>query len=190
MGQGNTRGEDKSLHTTIIAVPKGGEGPIVNVKPELDLVSSGSNGSSYFTQVNQAEGKLRGFRLNTNMMKAENTWRVNYDPAKQVIREVSTQFQSPSQATKGIGYLPTVFGQEGDLFYKFIDHSMFSVVTESAEDPSTLTIYIINGVTGRIVHQFKETNVSTHSQHKVCSFFSEQFFILSFMRSNPTTGIS
>ena len=67
---------------------------------------------------------------------------------------------------------------------------MFSVITASTADPTALTVYIVNGVTGRIVHQFKELNVSDSEQHKVCSFFSEQFFIMSLMRVNPTTGIS
>ena len=86
--------------------------------------------------------------------------------------------------------MPTVFGQEGDLFYKFLDESMFSVTTVSKNDRSTLTVYLINGVTGRVVHQFKEADVSPAAQHKVCALFSEQFFALTFMRRNPTTGIS
>lgn len=57
-----------------------------------------------------------------------------------------------SQATKTKSILPTVFGQEGELFYKFLDANMFSVITRSRNDPSELTFYIINGVTGRIAH--------------------------------------
>jgi hypothetical protein len=59
---------------------------------------------------------------------------------------------------------------------------MFAVTTVNRAEPSTLTVYLINGVTGRIVHQFKESDVSTSPQHKVCTLFSEQFFTLSFMR--------
>lgn len=33
---------------------------------------------------------------------------------------------------------------------------MFSVVTRNKDEPTTLTVYIINAVTGRINHQFKE----------------------------------
>jgi hypothetical protein len=67
---------------------------------------------------------------------------------------------------------------------------MFSVITANRNDPSTLTVYLINGVTGRIVHQFKETNVSASPQHKVCQLFTEQYFILTVMRKNLVTGIS
>ena len=58
------------------------------------------------------------------------------------------------------------------------------------EYPSTLTVYLINGVTGRIVHQFKEAGVSASSQHHVSTIFSEQFFIMSLVRVNPITGVS
>lgn len=130
-----------------------------------------------------------GFRLNTSTMRAENTWRIALD-ADQAIHDITTQYASVSSATKGSNVLPTVFGQEGDLFYKFLDQSMFAVTTFSKSDASTLTVYLVNGVTGRIAHQFKESNVSRGSPHKVCALFSEQFLILSFMRVNPVTGIS
>ena len=67
---------------------------------------------------------------------------------------------------------------------------MFSVVTASENDPSTITIYLINGVTGRIIYQFQEQNVSPTPSHTIASLFNEQYFALSFMRQNPQTGIS
>ena len=39
------------------------------------------------------------------------------------------------------------------------------------------------------MHQFKEADVSTSVQHRVCALFSEQFFTLSFMRRNSQTGL-
>ena len=103
---------------------------------------------------------------------------------------MATQYTSVSAAVKPSAVLPTVFGQEGDLFYKFLDSSMFAVTSVNRDDPQTVTVYLINGVTGRIVHQFKEADVSTAAQHKVCTLFSEQYFVLTLMRQNPTTGIS
>lgn len=155
---------------------------------EVDLDTS-ATGPSYYTQIKKAEGKIFGYRLNANTMQSENTWKVALD-SNQEIREVRTQYLSNSQVTKGISILPTVFGQDGDLFYKFLDSSMFSVVTANKNDPSTLTVYLINGVTGRIVHQFKEANVSASSQHHISTIFSEQFFIMSLVRMNPITGVS
>lgn len=76
------------------------------------------------------------------------------------------------------------------MFYKYLDTNMFSVVTAAANDPSTITIYLINGVTGRIIYQFQEQNVSPSPSHTIASLFNEQYFALSFMRQNPQTGIS
>jgi len=87
-------------------------------------------------------------------MRAENTWRISLD-ADQEIKNVETQYASVSQATKTKSILPTVFGLEGELFYKFLDANMFSVVTRSRSDPSEVTFYVINGASGRIAHQFK-----------------------------------
>jgi len=67
---------------------------------------------------------------------------------------------------------------------------MFAVTSANKADPTTLTFYLINGVTGRIIHQFKESDVSSSPQHKVSTLFSEQFFTVSFMRTNPATGFS
>ena len=189
VAQGHLKGDPTAHRSTIVAVPKQAEGKIVNLKAsEVDLDTS-ATGPSYYTQIKKAEGKIFGYRLNAVTMQSENTWKVALD-SNQEIREVRTQYLSNSQVTKGISILPTVFGQDGDLFYKFLDSSMFSVVTANKNDPSTLTVYLINGVTGRIVHQFKEAGVSASSQHHVSTIFSEQFFIMSLVRVNPITGVS
>lgn len=125
-------------------------------------------------------------------MRSENTWRIVLD-SDQEIKEVKMQqptMTATMRATKTNGILPTVFGEEGDLFYKLLDPSLFAVITASKTDPTSLTVYVINGVTGRIIHQVKETNVSTEPNHVIGSLFSEQFLALSFMRLNPSTGIS
>jgi len=166
----------------LLAVPKSGEGPIVNLKPEIELVKE-PTGPSYYTQVKKADGKIIGYRLNTVTMRAENTWRINLD-ADQEITSVEAQYQTVSTATKTKSILPTVFGLEGDLFYKFLDANMFSVITRSKNDPTELTFYLINGVTGRITHQFKQFNVSTNAQHSVCQLFTEQYYVFSTMKKS------
>lgn len=99
----------------------------------------------------KADGKIYGYRLNTVTMKAENTWRVALEADQEII-DVQTQYSTMSQATKTNSFLPTVFGQDGELFYKFLDANMFSVITRSRTDEGELTFYIINGVTGRIAN--------------------------------------
>ena len=153
IAQGHTVGDEREHRTAILAVPKNGEGAIVNLKKDVQLIHE-PTGPSYYTQVRKTEGKIYGYRLNTVTMRAENTWRIALD-ADQQIKSVETQYASVSQATKTKSILPTVFGLEGELFYKFLDANMFSVVTRSRSDPSEVTFYVINGATGRIVHQFK-----------------------------------
>jgi len=53
-------------------------------------------------------------------MRADNTWKIILD-ADQEVLDIETQYATMSSATKGKHILPTVFGQEGDLFYKFLD---------------------------------------------------------------------
>lgn len=103
---------------------------------------------------------------------------------------MQTQYPSFSSATKHEHVLPTVFGFDGELFYKYLDQNMFAVITRNKEEPTTLTVYIINAVTGRINHQFKEYNVSNSPQHKICQFFDEQFYVLTFSRLNGSSGIA
>lgn len=98
------------------------------MRPEIELEAS-PTGPSYYTQIKKSEGKIYGYRLNALTMQAENTWRIAFDTDEQAITDIKTQYSSMSDATKSASILPTVFGQDGDLFYKFLDQSMFSVIT-------------------------------------------------------------
>lgn len=73
---------------------------------------------------------------------------------------VKPQYETQSLASDSESFLPTSFGNEGTLLYKYADSNMFSVITSKKSDPTTITAFIINGVTGRIIHQFTEINVS------------------------------
>ena len=78
VAQGYTTGKPDQHRTALIAVPKSGEGSIVNLKPEIELVREAC-GPSYYTQVRKADGKIYGYRLNSVTMKSENTWRMILD---------------------------------------------------------------------------------------------------------------
>lgn len=155
VAQGYLKGDKSVRRQAFIAVPKQGGGKIVNLRPDVELDMS-PTGPSYYTQVKKAEGKILGYRLNALTNESENTWRISFDSDEQEIIDIQTQYSSMSTSIKAASILPTVFGQDGDLFYKFLDQSMFSVITANKEQPDTLTIYLVNGVTGRIIHQFKE----------------------------------
>ena len=72
------------------------------------------------------------------------------------------------------------FGEEGVLLYKFIDNNLFSVIIAKESDPTFLTVYLINGVTGRIVHEFSEENVNYSNYAPLSTFINENFFIFGF----------
>jgi len=71
----------------LIAIPKQGEGKIVNLRPEIELEAS-PTGPSYYNHVKKAEGKIYGYRLNALTMQAENTWRIAFDTDEQAITDV------------------------------------------------------------------------------------------------------
>lgn len=132
---------------------------------------------------------MNGYRLNTVTMRSENTWRINVGADDEEILDVTTQHATMSTVTKNKSILPTVFGQEGDLFYKFLDSNMFSVISRMKDDPTQIAVRIINGVTGRIVHQFTAPHVSNIESHAIRQLFNEQFFVMTFTRSSPNTGL-
>ena len=122
-------------------------------------------------------------------MRSENTWRIKISEEDEEIIDVSTQHATMSTVTKHKNILPTVFGNDGDLFYKFLDSNMFSVMTRVKDDPLKIVVRIINGVNGRIVHQFYQSSVSNDVTHPVGSLFTEQFFIMSFTRVSKQYGL-
>lgn len=78
IAQGNEKGDETAHRTAIVAIPKYGEGEIVNLSPDVALTVS-ATGPSYYTQIKKEEGKLSGYRLNGSKMTAENTWRIALD---------------------------------------------------------------------------------------------------------------
>lgn len=122
-------------------------------------------------------------------MKTDIMWNLNIDDSLEIV-DLSTQYDSASTASKQSAILPTVFGEDGQLFYKYLDANIFTLITANKDDRSSITVQLINSVTGRVIHQFQEHNVSPSSTHAIASLLSEQYFALSFMRLNPMTGVS
>ena len=58
-------------------------------------------------------------------------------------------------------------------------------------DDSSITVYLINSVTGRVIHSFSENNVVVNGDSSpLASVFSENLFALAFHRMNGSTGIA
>ena len=55
---------------------------------------------------------------------------------------------------------------------------MFAVTTKNQDDPSVLTLMLVNGVTGTIIHQSKIDHVSPNRAYS--TVFTENFFAAAF----------
>jgi len=65
---------------------------------------------------------------------------------------------------------------------------MFAITTKNLDESSTLSLILINGVTGSVIHQSKINNVSP--SHAYSTVFTENFFAAAFQRRNTQTGLS
>jgi hypothetical protein len=76
---------------------------------------------------------------------------------------------------------------DDNIIYKYLDSNLFAVTTYSPLS-KTVSVFLINGATGKVVHSFKEEGVS--EAHSVKTLISENYFILTFRRpSRMSLGI-
>ena len=85
--------------------------------------------------------------------------------------------------------LPTAFGEEGTLLFKYLDSNMFAVTSAKVSDPTLITVTLVNGVTGNIIHQHSIDNVSISGKHSFAMLFTENYFAASYQRFNAETGL-
>ena len=71
------------------------------------------------------------------------------------------------------------------MIWKYLDSNLFAVTTFNT-DSSALSIYIVNGISGKIVYKFEENNVS--KGEPVDMFLSENYFVLAFKRASVAPG--
>ena len=72
--------------------------------------------------------------------------------------------------------MPTAFSGE-NIIYKYLDSNVFAVATVNnmSED---LIVYLVNGVSGKLLHKFFERKVRW--DHPLVMVLSENLFILAF----------
>lgn len=73
-----------------------------------------------------------------------------------------------------------MLGEGGSLLYKFFDVNMFVVSAYNAEDCSDMSFFVINAVTGNIVHQWSEKNIERNSNAQVSVVMSENVVVVAF----------
>jgi hypothetical protein len=84
-------------------------------------------------------------------------------------------------------FTPTAFSGE-NIIYKHLDSNIFALITASKSDHSEVTVYLINGVSGRILHKYIERKVRLDLPFDIV--LSENIFVFSFQRQTPSTGLS
>lgn len=70
---------------------------------------------------------------------------------------------------------------------------MFALATKAEQENSNsskVMIYLINGVTGKVVQQFYEKNVVLSEVNDIAILFNENYFAMAFHRMNQQTGLS
>lgn len=82
-------------------------------------------------------------------------------------------------------YLPATFAGD-NLVYKFLDGNLMAVSVMSAET-QILQIYIIDGVSGKIVYKFSEAGVAQNEPTDM--ILSENYFLLAFKRAAKSGGL-
>lgn len=74
--------------------------------------------------------------------------------------------------------MPTAFSGE-NIIYKYLDSNIFAIASINAANDD-LIIYLVNGVSGKIVYKYFEKNVRTDLPFDLV--LSENIFILAFQR--------
>jgi len=80
--------------------------------------------------------------------------------------------------------MPTSFLGD-NIIYKYLDSNLFVVSTLDSTS-TTISIYIINGVSGKIVYKFKEQGIAANEP--IDMFLNENYLILAFRRSSDAYG--
>lgn len=101
----------------------------------------------YYSQVDKQS--ISGYKISN--LVGHKTWSVNIGPNQKLV-DIQTQYTTQSLASEPKNILPTLFGVEGVLLYKYLDSNMFAVTTQNIQDLGTYTVLFINGVTGSIIY--------------------------------------
>eukprot|EP00347_Sterkiella_histriomuscorum_P017346 403349738 len=155
------------------------QGKPLRIFPESQYSSQlFQNESIHFTHINQEQSIIVGYKLQSDLT-AQRLWQFKLDSqTHEKIFRVETQFQTSSEIDH-LHYQPTAFSGE-NIIYKYLDSNIFAVVT--VNERQDLHIYLVNGVTGRVVYNFFEKKVKLDLPLDL--ILSENQFIMSFQRQS------
>jgi len=146
--------------------------PKSEVSQQLDLNSE----SIYFTVIDQEKLTLEGYQIRNGWVPVK-IWQLKLEDEGEKVLKISTQHQTASDVEHQ-HYLPTSFIGD-NIIYKYLDSNLFAI-TLANQLNNTLSIYVINGVSGKVVHLLKESGVAVKMPINVV--ISENYCVASFMR--------
>jgi hypothetical protein len=129
----------------------------------------------FFTAIDREAGILSGYHVISGT-KTVKLWQLNVTPnSGEKIHHIRSQHQTASEIDHQ-HYLPTAFVGD-NLIYKYLDSNLFAVSTLNM---NTLSVMIVNGVSGKVVYKFSIDNIST--EDPIDMILQENQFILSYKR--------
>lgn len=131
----------------------------------------------YFTHIDKEASVVKGYRLRKDLV-ASLVWTVSL--GKERFLGLETQFQTASQ-TDHLHFTPTAFSGE-NIIYKHIDSNVFALATSLPEDQ--LVVYLINGVSGKVLHRYLERNVRL--DQAINMVLSEHIVVVAFQRQGQS----
>lgn len=108
---------------SVIAVPKGAsktEQRLSFTSQKVELTDQ----PLFYTQVD--EYKISGYKISE--MTGHKVWSISISSTEKIV-DISTQYTTASLASESSYVLPTAFGVEGVLLYKYLDSNMFAITT-------------------------------------------------------------
>lgn len=78
-------------------------------------------------------------------------------------------------------FTPTAFSGE-NIIYKHLDSNVFALATYSQDSINELFVYLINGISGKVIHRYLEKRVRLDLT--IDFVLSEHLFILAFQRQD------
>jgi hypothetical protein len=175
-------GESKAqfvLAITNHALAKGE--PLVMFPPEEFSSAFLENENVYFTHADKSKGLISGYRLRKDLV-AVKIWSLNLDKQSEFILKLETQLQTASSIDH-LHFTPTAFSGE-NIIYKHLDSNVFCLITRSKDTSldggNEVIVYLINGVSGRVLHRYVERKVRLDLPFDIV--LSENMFVFAFQR--------
>lgn len=113
---------------------------------------------------------------------------MNLDKSSEKILKLETQFQTASSIDH-LHFTPTAFSGE-NIIYKHLDTNVFALATTitTENEQKDLVIYLVNGVSGKVIHRYLEKNVRIDLSLDIV--LSEHLYVVAFQRQQSASSVA